>query len=115
MVVHYKIKKEDLDSFHDLHPLLKPRFQTKIMSFYTYSCDDFRGLSSYLKSHGIEHLLTIPSTPQRVKSVERKHRKVVVTAQNLVSSSLLAIIFLEFYLSSSNLPHKPSNHSKITK
>lgn len=55
-----KSKKEVLDVFKALHPLLERRFQTKILSLCTDGGGEFQGISSYLQTHGIEHLVTPP-------------------------------------------------------
>lgn len=85
MVFHSKIKKKkSWTFFKTLHPLLKKRFQTKILSLYTDGGGEFQSLSSYLKTRGIEHLVSPPYTPQRVALVERRHRHVIETARTLL-------------------------------
>ena len=69
----------------------KPKF-----SLYTDGGGEFQGLSSYLKSHGIEHLVTPPYTPQRVALVERCHRLVIETAKTLLHQASLPLIFWSF-------------------
>lgn len=88
-------KHKVLDVFKTLHPLLERRFQTKILSFYTDGGGEFQS-SSYLKSQGIERLISPPYTPQRVAVVERRHRHVVETAKTLMHQASLPSTFWIF-------------------
>ena len=97
MVVHSKIKKRSFGHFFKLCICcLKKRFQTKILSLYTNGGGEFQSLSSYLKTHGIEHLVSPPYTPQRVALVERRHRHVIETAKTLLHQASLPSLFWSF-------------------
>lgn len=91
-----KSKNETVEVFQNLHPLLERRFNTKIQSFYTDGGGEFQSLQSYLKTHGIEHLVSSPYTPQRVALVERRHRHVIETARTLLHQASLPSYFWSF-------------------
>lgn len=111
-----KSKNETLEVFQNLHPLLERRFNTKIQSFYTDGDGEFPSLKSYLKTHGIEHLVSPPYTPQRVALVERRHRHVIETARTLLHQASLRsqfwsfaceqVVYLINRLTTPNLHHK---------
>lgn len=65
-----KHKNEVLSLFKQFQSLVERYFQTKILSFYTEGGGEFQGMSNYLASEGIEHLVSPPYTPQRVSIAE---------------------------------------------
>lgn len=64
-------------------------FNTKVLSIYTDRGDEYKSLDPYLRSQGIEHLLTPPYTPQRIALAERRHRHIIETARTLLHEALL--------------------------
>lgn len=42
--------------------------------------EEYKGLDPYLSSKGIEHLVSLPHTPQSVAIAERRHLHIVETA-----------------------------------
>lgn len=94
-----KSKQEVAGVFKSSDPLLERKFQTKITAFYTDGVGEFEGLSTYLKTQGIEILVFLPYTPQRVALVERRHRHVVEIAKALLYQALLLSKFWSFFLS----------------
>ncbi|KAF3637208.1 Linoleate 13S-lipoxygenase 2-1, chloroplastic [Capsicum annuum] len=50
---------------------------------------EYKSLDLYLRSQGIEHLLSPPYTPQRVALAERRHRHIIETARTLLHESSL--------------------------
>lgn len=90
-----KAKTEVLKILQTLHPLLERHFNTKILSLYIDGGGEFQNLDSYLKTHGIEHLVSPPYTP-RVDLVERCHRHVIEMVRTLLHQAYLPLIFWSY-------------------
>ncbi|KAH0751494.1 hypothetical protein KY285_004642 [Solanum tuberosum] len=50
---------------------------------------EYKSLDPYLRSQGIEHLVSPPYTPQRVALAERRHRHIIETARTLLHEASL--------------------------
>lgn len=91
-----KTKNEVQSIFQKFHPLVENFFKTKVISLYTDGGGEFKSLDPYLQSHGIEHLISPPYTPQRVALAERRHRHIIETAKTLLHQASLPNAFWTF-------------------
>lgn len=57
-------KSEVPDLFKNFQALVERRFNTKVLSLYTDGGGEYKSLDPYLRSQGIEHLLSPPYTPR---------------------------------------------------
>lgn len=48
-------------------------FNTSINIIYTDGGKEYQGLKNLFKSHGTQHLVSPPYTPQHIASVEHRH------------------------------------------
>lgn len=95
---------------------MERHFGVKLLSLYTDGGTEYKSLDTHLHSHGIEHLLTPPYTPQRVALVERRHCHILETTRTLLHDAPLPSNFWSFachhavYLIN-RLPTSILNHS----
>lgn len=66
-------------------------FGTKIIFVYFYGGEEFEFLTSHLSSFGIQHLKTLPYTPQHNRIVERRLRTVVETGLTLLNHASIPL------------------------
>lgn len=67
-----KSKSETFQTFFNFKAMVETQFNTKIKKIQSDLGGEYRNISSFLASHGINHCVSCPHTPQQNERVERK-------------------------------------------
>ena len=90
-------KKSDVFSvFSKFKTMVEKFFSAPIITIYSDGGGEYKALKSIVESHGIQHLISPPYTPQHVASVERRHRHVVETGLTLLHCASLPLSFWSY-------------------
>lgn len=107
-------------------------FQTSIVTIYFDGGGEYQCLKGIFESHGIQHLVSPPYTPQHIASVECRHQHIVETGLSFLHKASLPLSFWPHAFQTAvylinrlptpflhnkspfeNLFHNPSNYSKL--
>ena len=73
--------------------MIEKKFKSKINTIYSDGGGEYQGLKNIVESHGIQHLVSPPYTPQHIASAERRHRHIVETGLSLLHKASLPLSF----------------------
>ncbi|GAB2288160.1 hypothetical protein Dimus_037980 [Dionaea muscipula] len=79
--------------------MIKEHFQLPIRTIYSDGRREYIGLKQMFSSHGIQHLISPPYTPQHIATAERRHRHIVETGLTLLHRASLPLTFWSFAFS----------------
>ncbi|KAL4565709.1 hypothetical protein LXL04_029812 [Taraxacum kok-saghyz] len=88
-------KSQVLSTFKLFHKMVQTQFNTNIKYVQSDWGGEYRPVSSYLASHGIEHRLSCPYTQEQNGAVERRNRVIVEKGLSLLAQSHLPHTFWE--------------------
>ena len=72
--------KSDIFSiFSKFKVMVEKYFKLSINTIYTDWGKEYQGLKTVFETHGIQHFVSPPYTPQHIASVEYRHRHIVET------------------------------------
>lgn len=81
--------------FQIFYTYIEAQFHSKIKAIQTDGGGEFRSLTTFIQTHGIQHRLTCPHTSQQNGIVERKHRHIVETGLTLLAHASMPLHFWE--------------------
>lgn len=90
------IKNKVTNLFQKFQALIGRHNNTKVLYTYTDCRGEYKSLDPYLKSQGIEHLVSLPYTPQRFSLAECRHRNIIETARTLLHEASLSSALWSF-------------------
>lgn len=88
-----KHKSDVYKAFTDFKQLVENQFDHKIKILQTDGGGEFIALKSFLQTHGIQHRLSCPYTPEQNGLAERKHRHITEMGRTLLAKSSLPFKF----------------------
>lgn len=80
-----KRKSQVYDVFTRFKAFVENKFQFKLRTLYTDNGGEYIGLTAFLSTHGISHMISPPHTPEHNGIAERKHRHIAETGLALMS------------------------------
>ena len=75
--------------FPKFKSMVEKFFNLPITTIYTDGGKEYQGLNFFCESHGIQHLISPPYTPQHIASAKRHHRHIVETGLTLLDRASL--------------------------
>lgn len=101
-------KSQVYPTFVQFRKMIKTQFNCAIKSMQTDWGGEYRNISTFLKQHGIEHLISCPYTQEQNGVVERRNRIIVEKGLTLLAQSSLPPIFWEHAFKTATYLH---NHT----
>jgi len=92
----FVVKSDVYFVFHQFQTLVECQFSLKIKSVQTDSGGEYRKLSTFFKTIGIQYRLICPHTHEQNGTVERRHRHIVETRLTLLGQCKAPFLFWNY-------------------